>query len=335
MANELEFPKVNGDILFATDVNLLNDNNWSKIIFDAGVNEGLIKFSADVWQSDGQRTTNAGSSWASPGFDNNWIATTDLNSTVSGLSSNPANANTKYTIDAGATWTSSSTQPSAGNMTVVRDLTQWNDAVIVVGDAGGNESIYVSADGGNTFAEATTGPTGTVDGVALASATVGYLIQNGTNQIWKTTNAGVDWTDTTDTSIANTQSIIADTVDTIHYVNTTRPEFYKYTNSTNTIVTLFSISMEGKTSNIVKATNGNFYFGFWIYSAAGTSATLHLFKWDGNNAYMKPLGFPTTTNFSGLWDKSPASTPVLIEVSNKLYLNMGTDNIMEIDLRGD
>ena len=70
--------------------------------------------------------------------------------------------------------------------------------MIVVGgnDGGGGNHIVFSTDDGGTWTDASTQPSAAIYCVDMFDANTGYAVDSSGN-IWKTTNAAVDWTDTT------------------------------------------------------------------------------------------------------------------------------------------
>lgn len=334
----------NGTTAVATEVNA-NFNyvvalGWQRIISDPEIGVGLIKWTSTRWQTNDGLTTDSGASWADTPFSGN-IAATD--GSTNGCSVTAGTAATFISSDSGANWAASSTAPSAGNMTQAECISMFGTTVVVGGNASPDESISYSSDSGDTFTEATTGPTVTTNAISMASSSVGYAVDTSGN-IWKTTNSGVDWSDTTDnTGVGNPLVIKAVDTDTVLLVSQNGMDVEEYTNSTNTVKILYSptftiTATTNACSNIVEATNGNFY---WVYnsyainSTTGYSGALTLFKYDGTNIYQKPLGM--NADQATVWRTTgeaagSALFEVLIEVADVLYLTVNLDNIMEINV---
>jgi len=346
MATEGVFPKTDGDILYASEANHFNASTWYKITYDnTPINAGLIRWSATKFQTENGDSSDSGATWTVGGYNilgSDTIADTD--GSTNGCAADGGAANTTITSDSGDTWTASTTSPSAGAMTKINAISMFGSVVVVGGDAGANESIYYSSDSGDTFTEATTGPTNEVDAIVMASATIGYAREVTGDNIWKTTDGGVNWTDTTDSSGLGTGGgarFFAIDTDTLLMMQTDRLFLRHYVNSTNTITEIYQTGLtanKSNVSNIVKATNGDYY---WVHYMGGTGTNigisiLYMYRWDGTNIYVKSIGEATNTTESNTFTgNTTASKPVLIEgAANVLYLN-GQGRIFEIGVPGD
>lgn len=337
----------NGDILDADDLmdtmSRASNEPWYKFTYDSTLNAGLIKFSSTIWQTESVRTTDGGANWGGSGYGTNYLASTVG---AAGISTLYSSAASKYTTDSGATWNVSSVAPGDGNMTIAYCIHMFDSSVGVIGgDAGANESIYYTSDGGDNWTEASSGPAASVFAIVMASATVGYAIDDALN-IWRTADGGDNWTDTTDdTTLTNTDGwrLVAIDTDTILIVGGFEPKVETYKFSTNTVTKLQEfqrgLSNETGPTNIIIATNGNYY---WVYmhSAYDTGGgrilpRIVLYKYDGTSLYQRPLGQGReyAKSLSDAWQVSASTRvlkPVLIEVSAVLYVNL-YDHILEIN----
>jgi len=339
----MTFPNtfINGTPADADEVNA-NFNSvlpWMKIVGnqDSSIASYLIKFSSTTWSTESRRTTDSGATWATPGFGGGYLAAADGTKGVAIDQDNSANS--VYTTDSGATWNASSTDPDLD--TSVDCISIYGSVAVCGGrDAGGNKQIFYSSDGGNNWSQATTGPTGAggqVWAISMASATVGYAVDNSAN-IWKTTDGGDNWTDTTDDMGLSRGTMIATDTDTVYMVDYDNIRLTKYVNSTNTVTSIFQLTnVNGRVSNLVKTTNGDICFAFWPSNGttANVQQTILLYKYDGTNVYERELTQPNknaNNNPQGTFTAGTDSiAPSLIEVNNVLYLNI-ENKIIEIKL---
>jgi len=336
------FPKTGNDPLYASEVNAFHSYGWHKIIYDGNINLGLIKFSDTRWQTSKGLTTDSGDNWSAGGYDA--VSAEDIATSygTDGLAADSNDASTSISSDSGANWTASTTMPSAGNMTDIYCMSLFGNTAVVGGDAGANESIYYSSDKGDNFSEADSGPTDEVFAIVMANEDIGYAVSGG-SKIYKTTNSGQSWTDTEDTHGLFQQGmrIYAIDTDTILLVDK-KGNVEKYVSSTNTITVLTDYELADSSdsvSNIVKATNGNYYWVRWT-SAIGTNqkmGLLTLLKYDGTNVYQRPIAEPGFIQGDTYWNTNTFGTiNCFIEgAENILYLNMGLNHLLEISVKGD
>ena len=139
-----------------------------------------------------------------------------------------------FTDDSGATWTS---KTSVGFSAAVYDVSFPTATLIVVGGSdGGGDYIQFSTDDGGTWTDATTSPSTVVDGLDMFDGNTGYAVDSSGN-IWKTTNAAVDWTDTGDNVSTGTPgascNVLCLTADIV--IITSQSYLDYYVNSTNTV----------------------------------------------------------------------------------------------------
>lgn len=310
---------------------------WYKLKYDGDIGAGLIKFSSTIWQTSTGRTTDGGSNWSAGGY--NTISAEDIatSSGATGIAFDNSDASSSYVTDSGATWQASSVSPANATNINACDLASTTVGVCC-GLPSSLRGIWCTSDSGDNWTQATTGPTVEVVAIAMASTTIGYAVDVNEN-IWKTTDAGVNWTDTTDNMDA--QNIICESTDIVYGVQIDEPNFFKYVNSTNTITQYSNFDIGNSlsyssASNIVKATNGNYYFAYFSglddAATSGRITNLSLFKFDGTNFYMKPMGFNSSQLSDGSWlASSTAMYNILIEVSNVLHLAIGNSNILSLN----
>jgi len=316
--------------------NIMNEAGFNK--YDEGtsgvtIGKGLLRHSASIWVSTSARTTNSGGTWSSGGFGQ--VDTEDI-AGVSGataVSVHQDDGSVAYTDDSSANWQAASVGPP--NITKGACVHMFSTTFGVIGGkAGAGVLIWFTSDSGDNWTQATSGPTGAggfaVNAIVMCSANIGYAIDNA-GDIWKTTNAGVDWTDTTDNTTTTPGNLFAISTDEVFYTTWSGSVLYHYKNSTNTVKTIFSIGLTGSgvgTSNIIQATNGNYY----VVVASGGDAVnamtsnLTLFRYDGTDIYQKNIGLGskiTPADDMKIAGDPTGTVPTLIEAAdNTLVLNM-------------
>lgn len=313
---------------------------WHKMfVYSGSIGSGLIKWSATRWQTEAGVTTDSGVTWVAGGYGANYVATT---SGTAGISIKQSDGTSTFSTNSGATWGAASTTPA--NVLTVNAVAMASTTVGVCGGtAGAGVFTWYTADGGDNWTQSAAGTGAEVFAMCMASATVGYLIDTN-GDIWKTTDGGNNWVDTTDNTTNNiAYRMYAVSTDQVLFSYGHRPYLTKYVNSTHT-QTLLIYTAVGDTndaiSDIVKATNGYYYF---VSSLSATTAASNIgissitaFKYDGTNMYMKPVGMAGLSSLgTTYWKSANGLLPVMIEVSNKLYLNTGSDQILEIDVKED
>ena len=325
----------------------IQDPSWNKMDLGAdAISIGLVRHSDLIWETSAALSTDGGGSWTT-GKGYGQISSEDvaITSGATMISTQKSGGSTAFSTDSGTTVQASSTQPA--NITQGVCVSLANTTVGVMGGkAGAGVVIWLTSNSGDDWTQATTGPSGVgafaVVSIAMASATVGYAIDTNGN-IWKTTDAGVNWTDTTDNTIGTSTHMIAVSTDEILFMDYQQAELIKYVNSTNTVTVLLTFDMQGTTSavsNIVNATNGNYYFIFATGRSSGgiDNSNMVIFRYDGSNIAMKSLGMASDSNPTvnmRITAEAFASFPTLIEgAANILHFNLG-GRIMDIDVVGD
>jgi len=215
---------------------------------------------------------------------------------------------------------------------------------VAAGDDGATVSVFYTADGGDTWAVSATGPTAEVEGVVMCSATIGYLLSG--NTWWKTTNGGANWTDTTHAytppsaginhvmyPISTTKILVMGKFDQGSSI-----ELAEYDNTaTTTTVKWRTVQLKAQfSSNIIAATNGNYYFliGRWASDANDETASMTLYKYDGTYCYAKSFEMAGCNYTDLIWRVSSTNyedRPALIEVTNVLYVNI-TGTLLSVNV---
>lgn len=334
-----------GEVLYAADLNtnftISTKSKYTKYISDTNeVDEGLIIFGNGThWSTTDKISTDSGATWSAGGFGNKGLASV---SGANGIALTSDVSNQDYTTDSGVTWTQAST--FTPNYTAIAGVHLFSSTIgVACGVSSSGVSAWYTADGGDNWAQSATGPTANTNAIQMASATIGYMVDVSGN-IWKTTNAGADWTDTGDntgsTSYYQGCGIVCIDTDTIIYLmsNTTGIcKIFHYVNSTNTVRNLLEFILtdhSGGATNltfsgnsIVVADNGNIY---WILSSEEQKGCW-LFMWDGTNLNQRWLVGTEAT---------PDPEPYVATYGDFIYVNLpiyASDGvqIVAIDVRGD
>jgi len=181
-----EITLIHTEIYAFNSIMVHSDTVWS-----GTVNNGTIYLSSD-----------SGATWTSKNTDLD-TATFGIicknDSTKAFVCEITGTAQTVYTADSGTTWT---TKTSAVFGTGIYDISFPTANLIVIGgnDAAGTDHTIFSTDQGTSWTNATTSPGAPVYALDMWDGTTGYAIDS-SNNIWKTVNAGVDWTDTGHNSV--------------------------------------------------------------------------------------------------------------------------------------
>lgn len=339
MAIEGQFPKVDGDILYASETNYFNNSIWTKVTgYDANIDDGLISFSSTKFQTRTATSSDTGATWSAGGYGATAGEDIAATSGTAGIAVDQSDGSTSFTTNSGDTWTASSTQPA--NISIGNSLSMASTTIgVLVGDAGTGASAWFTTDGGDNWTQSTSGPTTEFTAVIMASSTVGYAVLTGTGAIWKTIDGGDNWSDTTDILTAEIYSLHAISTDIIISLKadaSTLGRIEKYVNSTNTVTILFAPNGGdvdiSRLTNIVQATNGDYYWVYYGGNNVGDVCTeiMTLFRYDGTNIFMRPISMAGVSNMSTQWSTATMNIPSLIEASNVLYLNAGGDSIIQI-----
>ena len=284
------------EILLYDDLNdtIVRASNepWYQVKYDSYIGTRIIRFSSTIWQTSTGLTTDGGATWTNTGITAYNLATTG--SATKGMSIHINNFVGTYTTNSGATWTTSTTPPA--NMDAVYSIHSFDGTNgICTGDAGSYKSMWYTSDGGNNWTAATTGSITAVTGCVMASATICYCTSG--LDIFKSTDGGINWTDTTHDAPIGWRYAYAIDTDTILSINFTGT-LSKYVNSTGAVTTIVNFSTsDWVNSNIIKATNGKYYFAM----NNTVSGEMNLVKYDDSNGsvYIKSICNGDTNSFSG------------------------------------
>jgi len=166
-----------------------------------------------------------------------------------------ATGETSYGTGDGTSW---AVTANVGHSITVNDMSFPTANLIVIGgDDGGGDFIQTSVDQGANWVDATTSPAAAVEILDMFDGTTGYCIDASDN-IWKTTDSGDTWVDTTD-NISNSHAsgtMFCLTADIVLICS--EGYVHHYTNSTNTLTTKFYDPGQPYPSNFVN-TNGYIY----------------------------------------------------------------------------
>ncbi|MHA1876715.1 MAG: WD40/YVTN/BNR-like repeat-containing protein [Promethearchaeota archaeon] len=283
-----------------------------------GKGTNILKFSDLIFQTQTHRTTDGGANWTANAVNIEVGATSGQYGI--GIDSDTPSIS-KFTFNSGANWWNSGTDPALDNA-YCADM--FGEVVVVGGDHSSNRSIYRSTDAGDNYAECSSGPTDKVIGICLASETVGYAVDQYGN-IWKTTDGGDNWTDTTDDLGDGKGPLTAIDTDTFLSMGYTVGNVRKYVNSTNTVTQLVDMDFSGfnQLSKFVKADNGNYYA-----IIGDNDFSYYLIKYDGTNIYTRSIGLLNAQAINNTYNVRP----IMIEVNNVLYVSGSRGNIQSFDV---
>lgn len=236
---------IDGDVLNSDDLlDSMSEMNWLPIANQGRPNSGVVAFTRTTWSGvdtagDIYTSTNSGSTWTSKNTTPNapgYIRLAKNDRTDAFFCENSATSETAITTDSGATWTS---KTSATFGTAVYDMSFPTSSLIVIAgdDGGGGNHIVYSNDSGATWNDPTTPPGAAIYAVDFFDASTGYAVDSSGN-IYKTTDGGDNWTDTTDnlSGASAGDSILVLTANTFIAVsNSTNYSVATYDNSTNTV----------------------------------------------------------------------------------------------------
>jgi hypothetical protein len=316
-----------GDILTGSDqsetITKAATEPWYEVIQNEGstVQRGLIAFgtSGSIWQTRNELTTDSGGSWVSQGYyDEAALAVANGSGGISQKTG--GNTGLKYTLTNGSPWFDAAVDAGSYGTAGVRDMALNGSVGIMTGNANGGPGFgWYSHDTGSTWAQIS-GPGVITHGVTMSSSSVGYLCDNSQN-IWKTTDGGVNWTDTADNLSVNMAKAVSSGTDVVYWTDGDSMVLQEYVNSTNTVNTIATVGGASSLTNPVIATNGNVYA-----VSTGTDSQVTLLKYDGSKVFTKIV---TVKSPSFVSDNTFVNN--LIHHDNVLYLNL-SGFIVKIEL---
>lgn len=336
MADEREFPKVDGDVLYASEVNKLNSAKEFKWFFpNAGNYSGIIKHSSTTWAVIGAanttRTTDSGVTWSNVTGDD-----AAMDGPIAKCIGTPANAlvgdnssNAIYrTTDSSANWTAETTPPASA--TAIETIAYPTSGVAVCGTTGGTRTIFRSTDQGDTWTVCTTGPTNPTLIIGMLDGTTGFAIDSSSN-IWKTTDGGDNWTDTThNMGSGNGGNMLVLTSSTfIANMNNSGNEILQYYDG-STVENRLSQPDTGSydVSPIILANNGKYYMA--LNSIGDNVQNVMIMKSDDGNTWDTVIQGPPCV--SALTANGYAKHANLAEGGDsKLLFGNSQRGIIEID----
>jgi hypothetical protein len=165
----------------------------------------------------------------------------------------------------------------------------------------------------------------------MASATVGYACDAGAN-IWKTTDGGDNWTDTTDDfGTSQMFSLVSTDTDTVYAIDNNNAWIQKYVNSTNTVSNVIElVNIAAATSNLVVASNGWICAVIIPASVDQDAGQASVVIYDGTSTHIKPIFCPVDFVITK-WFGTNYNIQGVIEVGGSLYINF-TDTIMSVPI---
>jgi len=283
MAAEGGFPKVDGDILYASEANRFNNSIWNDLIYTTGSIKGVLNHSATTWSATNGtstiRTTNSGVTWAAASADNadmTGVAKVCVADKTKSVCFDHNTLSCFKAADSGDTWSASSTSP-AGSGRILDCSFPTATVAVCCGDSSmTTRSIYYSTNAGDTWTVCAAGPTGTTSGIDMLDGTTGFAVQGAA--IWKTTNGGVNWVveSETMTSLHEDGSIIATSATTFVALSGTEVIIQTVDTAADAVTVRMSFvhsSTESFVSNLLKTTNGNIYFTIYKFDTYGSSVT--------------------------------------------------------------
>jgi hypothetical protein len=308
-------------------------------------------FSATNWRTAAKNTTDAGATWNanasnSPPSANEILIRCKGTATHAISADIDSTPNIYHTEDSGANWAAAGTQPP--NVTSVLCGTYTTSGLVLVagqnsGAGGVDTNIWRSVDQGATWAPSTTGPTGASPAIVYAidmyDANNGICITDD-GSLWTTTDAGVNWTDSTKHSVLisggqNMYALSATTYIAITGINkaATPTNFYIDLGNTavNGVVKYRIIAELLQITNICKCTNGYFYFAtISTFSSQFSNIILYRSKDSGVTWSAKVIPLPGNECEFCDYENSLAEYS-----ANKMAILLVSGTVMTIDVSVD
>lgn len=280
---------VDGDILNADDLlDTMSANDWKQFVspldntnkirgiishstttFSVILDSGAIHQSTDTLLTFTSKNTDLDT--------NSFIKVCKADRTHGVVVENQSSGEVAFTSDFGTTWT---TKTSTAFGTKVYDVSFPTGALIVVGgdDAGGTDHVVYSTNDGGTWTNASVSPDTRVYALDMFDGTTGYAVDSA-DKIWKTTDSGDNWVDTTHTTgnTAETDMSIYAISSTVVIIQIAGLLWY-YDNGTGNSTLKASPSDVNKSMGTTQTENGN------IYTGACSTTGDHIFIWKSTNS---------------------------------------------------
>jgi len=262
---------IDGDVLKADDLldSIQASRQTTRILNQRSV--GFSVHATGVWSAlNGtqiQNTTDSAANWTNK-YDISdtgiYMLACEADTTRAFAVADTGGGKTAYTADSGTTWTGKTVTPMPGN---IYDLSFTTTGLVVVAgnDGAGANHIVYSTDNGGTWTDPTVAPSSDCYCVHMFDASTGYAVDSSGN-IWKTTDGGDNWSDTTDNSnTAQTYMSIRAVSATACLIVTAGTVEY-YDNSSNTVTQVIS-SRANTNFGIFSRVTGSGYFVAFSHGA--------------------------------------------------------------------
>ena len=342
---ENEFPKVDGDVLYASEANQFEANIRYNPIFYNNVNTAtaLIGHSATDWTTlenvNVTITSDAGATWSTPSTDivHNIGAVTKVDSnTTNAMVCRRDNNETSLTTDSGDNWAEKGSIIT--NATAGISISAPTTSVAVVGlDIGtATRGIAFSTDNTANWTVCSTGPAVDVPVIDMVDSSNGIAIDVNGN-IWTTSDGGDNWTDSGQASANNptiTSYMIALTSTTYVMKHSHTSNFIETGNTTSGgTVKSFLSDMNNSdiiASNLVKTTSGNLYCAVYFFKtgASNSQTNITMYKSKDSGATWSVGALPNVGFGSGTVSELSSLDEY---AANKLLLMVSDAQIMTID----
>ena len=262
----------NGDVLGAPDLlDTFNSIRFIEKVTNTIVCSGIAAHSATTWSTISigviKQTSDSAVTWTTKNSDLDSVSYLEScrgDRTHAFAIEYTQAAETCFTDDSGATWTTATTHTwGAGGRTYDTSFVTTGLIVVAGDDGAGGKHIVYSTDDAVTWTDPTTAPSAACYTVGMFDANTGYAIDTAGN-IWKTTDGCDTWVDTTDNLSVNMSTKIICTSAT-EFVCLVDANSYHYNNGTNTVTTIFHATLMNnptRCSGIDVDSNGTVFMAF-------------------------------------------------------------------------
>ena len=270
------FPKTGGDDLYDSEINSMQyksydarKHTWFPIRGDnaTAVNFLAIAHSSTAFSSTDTKSADGGITWTAGSMIGTWADHTkakacDANRTKA-IAWDKNAGKIRITSDSGANWADASTAPP--NLTSISQLFfPTATRAVAFGTAGAGSSVWYSTDGGDTWAQGTGLTATAVANGCMFNATNGFAQDDNDTTLYITSNGGQTWSDsgqTTGSSLGDNAGVNWYAISSTEYMFVTYGlSIFKGSTSSTGELKMIKYTQGGFISNIVKTTNGNYYF---------------------------------------------------------------------------